>query len=608
MRLLRSFRVKTLVIVLPFVLVFFLLQNQQIPTLSKFVPSVTKPVEDGYRHQLMSGAPPPPQHTISSVTTVPGPVKKPSQTEVSDQPPTDPKPAVEVESKPTSTASPDTETTIPPSSQATLSDDSSAASTASKANTETEASPQPSSQATLSGDLSSSGSNSTEPRKSVSQANEHAFRKSQIEFWKSLESLLDSSKPDCDTPKRLGRAKAAGFNPSGSERPKHLEMPKDDVEKMRKAHAKFVQGIREDSPQLVYTPGSQGLVSTGGGKYLPVFVISLRMLRRTGTTLPVEVFLADHEEYEEHICKEVLPSLNATCVIMSDILTSVPHDVEITKYQFKVFAMIFSSFEEILFLDADAFPIHNPEELFSSDLFQEYGLITWPDFWASSTSEYYYTIAQQSIPPMEERASSETGELLISKKSHQQFLLLATYYNYYGPTHYYLLLSQGSPGEGDKDTFLPAAKVFNQTFYATSESVKPIGHPKPDHSIAGSAMVQFDPIQDHNLTRQGLWRVKDHTVAASPRPFFIHANFPKFNPATIFHLGGPARDENGTDRKSWTVGDKTMEAFGFDVEKDFWTEIKWVACTLEKEFATWKDEKDICRNTTAHWDSLYGDK
>lgn len=585
MPLLRSFRAKALLIVIPFFLFYLLLQSQQLPALSKFVPTIrptdssshaAKAPEDDYRYQYITGAPPPSQHTIKHKTTSPIIRNKFSQTKKPERPVETEKPGLEIPIlKATGSAIPVTKATSPALSL-----------------------PTPSLNASRS-------DNSTRSRQNVSKANDPTFRKAQIEFWKSLESLLDSSKPDCDSPKRLKNAKAVGYNPSGSERPKHLEMPKEDVEKMRKGHSKFVEGIKDEHPQMVYTPGSQGLVSTGGGKYLPVFVISLRMLRRTGTTLPVEVFLADHDEYEENICKEVLPSLNATCVIMSDILTSVPHDIAITKYQFKIFAMIFSSFEEILFLDADSFPIYNPEELFSSELFQTHGLITWPDFWASSTSEYYYTISQQSIPSMKERASSETGELLVSKKTHQRALLLATYYNYYGPSHYYALFSQGSPGEGDKDTFLPAATVFNQTFYATSEVVRAIGLPGPEGRIDGSAMVQFDPIQDHNLTQQGLWRVKDSSVAESPRPFFVHANFPKFNPATIFTPGGPARYKNGTDHKSWIVAEETMKAFGFDIEKDFWTEIKWVACELEHAFQTWK-EKDICKNTTVHWEALYG--
>ena len=441
----------------------------------------------------------------------------------------------------------------------------------------------------------------------ISHANDPSFRKKQIEFWASFETLLALSKPDCESPKRLGRSNSQGFNPSDHlERPNLTEMSKESVGKMREAHKKLVDGIKGNHPQMVFTPGSRGLVSTAGGKYLPVFVISLRMLRRTGTTLPVEVFLGDHEEYEENICKEVLPSLNATCVILSDILESAPHEVEIAHYQFKIFAMMFSSFEEILFLDADAFPIHNPEQLFTSEVFQKHGFITWPDFWASSISTLYYSITTQSVPAMTERASSETGELLISKKTHQRSLLLAAYYNYYGPNYYYPLLSQGAPGEGDKETFLAAASVVNESFYAVSEWVKPIGTRKEDGGLAGSAMVQHDPIQDYNLTSHELWRVKNPSVAPPPRSFFVHAHFPKFNPATIFQQDGPTKDSDGKDRLVWTVDENTIKGFGVDLERRFWEEIRWTACKLEDKFKTWKDIKEICKNATTYWDNIYG--
>lgn len=451
-----------------------------------------------------------------------------------------------------------------------------------------------------------SSSNSTASKQSVSHANDPSFREQQVEFWRSFEPLLAGSDPDCESPKTLGKTKEEGFNPSNNQvRPDLLEIPNNCMEKMQKVHVKFVKGIKENPPQMIFTPGSRGLVSTAGGKYLPVFVISLRMLRRTGTTLPVEVFLADHEEYEAYICNNVLPSLNATCVIMSDILERVPHSVDITHYQFKVFAMMFSSFEEILFLDADCFPIHNPEQLFTSEPFRKHGLITWPDFWASSASPLFYQITSQTVPLMTERASSEAGELLLSKTTHQRSLLLATYYNYYGPSHYYRLLSQGGPGEGDKETFLAAASVMNETFYATSEPVQPIGHMKNDGGIDGSAMVQYDPVQDYALTQKGLWRVKDNSVAESPRPFFVHANFPKFNPATIFHQGAPTKDANGNDRLAWTDQERTIKGFGIDLERRFWEEIKWTACELEDKFKSWQESQNICENARAYWKNIY---
>lgn len=447
---------------------------------------------------------------------------------------------------------------------------------------------------------------STSLKLHLSNASDPFFWRRQIEFWRSFEHLLTGNSPDCEPPIRLGNAEMQAFVPSKKMiRPKFLEMPQKGVEKMRNAHTKFLEGIKGDPPELAFIPGSEGLVSTAGGDYLPVFVISLRMLRRTGTKLPVEVFMADHEEYEGHICTVVLPALDARCVILSDILESAQRTVRITRYQFKVFAMIFSSFESILFLDADSFPLQNPEPLFTSQVFREHGLITWPDFWASSASTYFYEITGQNVPPMTDRASTESGEILLSKKTHQRSLLLAAYYNYYGPTHYYPLLSQGSPGEGDKETFLAAASVLKESFYATSEPVKPIGHVNKDGGVAASAMVQYDPVQDYDLTQKGLWRVKDPSVAEQPRPFFVHAHYPKFNPATIFDVGSPTRDASGNDQPVWTEEKITIESLNTKLEKVFWEEIKWTACELEGEFKTWREKKNICKNVTRYWEKVY---
>ena len=431
--------------------------------------------------------------------------------------------------------------------------------------------------------------------------------RTQIEFWRSFQALLSQSKPDCPSPVRNGTAEAVGFEPTKEiSRLDITSMPDEDVELMRAAHIYFVDSIKANAPKLSYASGTRGVVTTAGGAYLPVLVISLRMLRRTGSTLPVEVFLASSSEYEGHVCRNILPSLNARCLIISDILDAVPGSVTITHYQLKPFAMLFSSFEEILFLDADSFPIHDPEELFTSEPFISHGMVLWPDFWISTASPLYYNISGQAIPPVSKRQSSETGEIVVSKKSHHQSLLLASYYNYYGPSHYYVLQSQGAPGEGDKETFAAAADALNETYYATSEKVRPIGAPKEDGGIAGSAMVQFDAREDYNLTKQGLWRVKDPSVAKSPRAFFIHANFPKFNPSTIFHDGGPTKDANGNNRRAWTVPSETIEALGMDLEMHFWEEIKWTGCELEHAFRSWQGREDICSQVTKYWNDVFG--
>ena len=428
----------------------------------------------------------------------------------------------------------------------------------------------------------------------------------QIKFWRAFESLLSANPPNCPSPERVGSSGAIGFDANSEiHRPDLISMLDEDVQSMRAAHVNFVKSITTTPPSMAYAPGTQGIVVTAGGDYLPVLVISLRMLRRTGSSLPMEVFLASSAEYEGDICSDVLPALNAKCIILSDILSAVPQSNPIAHYQLKSFAMLFSSFEAILFLDADSFPIHDPEELFKSKLFAKFGMITWPDYWASSASPIYYTISGQTIPPMSKRQSSEAGELVVSKKKHQRSLLLAAYYNYYGPSHYYVLLSQGAPGEGDKETFACAADSLGEAFYATSEKVRAIGAPKEDGGIAGSAMVQFDPLKDYKLTEKGLWRAKDPTVATPPRPFFVHANYPKFNPGTIFHQGGPTQDASGNDRRAWLVGKETMQEFGFDVERRFWEEIKWTACELENNFRSWRSKEGVCSRVEQYWMNVF---
>lgn len=429
------------------------------------------------------------------------------------------------------------------------------------------------------------------------------------DFWKAFHGYLMRYAPGADPIIEYTKAPTEGFNAKDPKtRPEYLVVAEDDVEAMKEAHMGFVSAVTSSPPQLQYIPGTKGLVSTAGGSYLPVLVISLRMLRRTGSVLPMEVFLADEHEYEEYICDVVLPSLNAKCILLSRILDAAPAKIE--KYQYKPFAMLFSSFEEILFLDADAFALNDPDEIFRSELFRTKGLVTWPDFWASSVSPIFYEIVGTTAPPMNLRQSTESGELFVSKKTHLHTLLLATYYNYWGPSHYYPLLSQGAAGEGDKETFIAAATAMNEQFYQVSESICALGHRK-EGGLAGSAMAQFNPIEDFANTRQGLWRVRGDEAPA-PGVFFIHANFPKFNPATVFdqHEVNPAFNDDGSYTRAWTIPDEVVARFSaeVDIEKAFWKEILWTACELEGKFESWEGVDMICEKTRRYWQSVFEHK
>lgn len=438
--------------------------------------------------------------------------------------------------------------------------------------------------------------------------------KTQVNFWEKFHHALTTNNPACDTP-----TKTAGISNNGFVADKEIDRPdllefkdgENDIEKLRKAHENFLRQIEDEQIKPPFREGTRGVVITTGAKTLPVLVISVRMLRLTGSELPVEVFLGSDADYNAYICETVLPQLNATCKVLDDVVGfSSSNQPDLKSYQFKSFAMLFSSFDEFLLLDADAFPIQDPSLVFTSEPFTSNGMITWPDFWGPSQSKHYYRISNQPIPPMTLRASSETGEVFLTKSTHWRSLLLANYYNYYGPSHYYPLLSQGALGEGDKETFVAATTALNESVYTVSEKVRAIGTVH-DGNFAGSAMVQFDPREDYALTSKGIWRVKDPEAAPLIKPFFLHANYPKFDPATVFSFDNqvpPGKDSNGKYRRAWTDGKDTMAAFPYDVEKSFWKEIMWVACELEDKFVTWKGKHGICREVKTYFETVHANQ
>jgi alpha 1,2-mannosyltransferase len=451
-----------------------------------------------------------------------------------------------------------------------------------------------------------------------SSSSSHWFGRSllrrQAEFWQVFFEDLERYGPKYDSiiPPEEGGDLDVFFNESDHRpRPDRLRMWDGQFSAIHSAHANFVRRLKEREYTFPYNENTRGIVTTADGPYLAVALVSIRMLRRTGSTLPVEVFLALKEEFDPEICGVILPSLNAHCMILQDIfdLSSVSNsDFKIAKYQYKVMSILFSSFKDVLFLDSDCFPTSDPDQLFDSEPFLTTGMVLWPDFWFPSESPLFFKAAEISAPPIYTQASTESGEILYSKSKHNLSIMLATYYNYYGPEFYYPMQSQGAPGEGDKETFLWSAVALSEPFYKVKTGVVALGYWTTTHEWRGSAMLQFDPTQDMQI-------VEGHGEFANfdrPRPFFVHANFPKFSPATIFlnesfGASGPTRDADGTIRRIWHEDSTVATAlFGFDLERRLWREIRDIACEYEDTISAWKGEKDICANATIYWQTLFG--
>ena len=271
---------------------------------------------------------------------------------------------------------------------------------------------------------------------------------------------------------------------------------------------------------------------------------------------------------------------------------------QIGHYQIKAFALLFSHFEDILWIDADNIAISPPEALFDTEVFREKGLVTWPDYWHNTASPAFYDIsATWSTPELVERAASESGQVLVSKRRHGTTLMLIGYYNYYGPTHFYPLLSQGAIGQGDKETFLAAAAALDAPFYSVQGGVGTLGYTRPDGSFHGTAVLQHHPNDDYELHQQ---LHIPSTPDGKPRQMFVHCQTIKADAAKM-----PTTYLESVKGRMWDSAEDMIQKFGTDLEKDLWDEVLFTACELERQFDAWKKSSDVCETATLVYRALF---
>lgn len=353
-----------------------------------------------------------------------------------------------------------------------------------------------------------------------------------------------------------------------------LDIPATTFDELKDSHTRFMDielnkfvenyqlstfgNILESDPEWKDYHGSSGYVLVGGGKYSWLSFLVIKQIRATGAKKPIELFISSSKEYEKDFCEKVLPKYNARCNVFDDKLgQELKSEFNIGGYQFKMLALLSSKFENVLYIDSDNFPTKNIDYLFDSELYKEKNMILWPDAWARTTNPKFFDIAGVKVQEKKVRFSaydkkqaelaglegvkpaseydfsnsnfhdfegtlpdptSETGMFLINKTSHFKTLLLCLYYNAFGPHHYYPLLTQGSAGEGDKETFIAAAHVVGEPWFQTLKQFKWVGYvSQADDSFKAKSLGHYDPIQSLKSTG-------DIDLV------FMHLSYPKFYP------------------------------------------------------------------------------
>jgi hypothetical protein len=126
----------------------------------------------------------------------------------------------------------------------------------------------------------------------------------------------------------------------------------------------------------------RGIVISAGARLTRVWPNVVLMLRSLGSTLPVEVWTKDQEEYDlmlplAHQMRTEL-KIAVSVHTLSDYIPVVWDLTNVFRiFKVKALVLLFSSFEEAILLDADSVPVMDPNILFDS-VEGKSGLIQWP--------------------------------------------------------------------------------------------------------------------------------------------------------------------------------------------------------------------------------------
>ena len=181
----------------------------------------------------------------------------------------------------------------------------------------------------------------------------------------------------------------------------------------------------------------------GGKKYTTNAYASIKLLRHLGCDLPVDWFYINEQEMpEKWLVAASIPGVQ--CINLK--LNEKQHNGKsLGGWQAKIEAILATDADEVLYLDADNFVWRDPEYLFNSDLFKEYGAILWKDVtdWEKERIkglERYFGVAPKH------KSQAESGQLLFDKRRCLKALEKVREYNVTSEETYKVVY-------GDKDTF-----------------------------------------------------------------------------------------------------------------------------------------------------------
>lgn len=282
---------------------------------------------------------------------------------------------------------------------------------------------------------------------------------------------------------------------------------------MREAHILLVDRFLDSLPPYpVGRFAGRGAILCGGGSYEAGAYVACRMLRHVGWNHPIQVW---HRGAAEPVSMRVR-SLPGVEVVDAEAHVARPSRRFLVGWGTKAFAILHCPFEEILFLDADCYPICDPNVCFDP-AHNPHGIVTWPDCAAGDQTPQWATYGLEP----DGKTAINGGHYVFTKRRAWVVLQLAAHFDDH--CDYYYCRTPNCTGDiggyGDQDQMRVAIHRLGAPSHRYAD--RPL-------ACAYSSYIQPGP---HG------------------RPLFVHRHYNKLAPPWQFPL--PPR---------WLPGHLPMEA------------------------------------------------
>ncbi|KAI0204474.1 glycosyltransferase family 71 protein [Astrocystis sublimbata] len=255
--------------------------------------------------------------------------------------------------------------------------------------------------------------------------------------------------------------------------------------------------------------GGRGIVLTAGDDQAKYLMTTISSFRKLGCDLPIEImYLGDGDLGEDHRLElETLPD-----VTTRDISTMVDDEGwTLAGWAIKPFAMLMSSFREVIFIDADSLFFRDPAKLFQDPDYKETGALFFRDrtIMPESKRRWLLQILPRPIPQLAKESTwwkgtsghhQESGVVVVDKWKHFVSMLLICRFNGSDRDQRDDKVGVYEMMHGDKETFWIAFLLADDPGFAFHRGLvgsmgvvevppSPGSETKPESSTSGSDVI-----------------------------------------------------------------------------------------------------------------------